>query len=220
MNRHPVGVKPWGCVIVSSGGEPVFDGVSSARFEVRPEDCTGSFGFDDCTNDRSRHELEEVNPGPAPAGAVVRFETHLYVPSQMRFKPQGQNLMFLTQIRFTAPSAIGTVAYLELGSNYDLIVQTDIGLSSQINRQYSAGRLPFDRWFRVDWEIKPSNQSDGYIKTFVDGVLVANEMRATLPDPTAYVFLAFGIYNAFKSRATEPYATQVLYFDGIRRTIQ
>ena len=49
---------------------------------------------------------------------------------------------------------------------------------------------------------------------------VAEEVRATLPDPAGHVFLAFGIYNAFKSRALESYATQVMYVDRIRKTIQ
>ena len=221
VNRHPVNVKSWGCVIASSAsGAPVFDGASSARFEVRPDDCTGSQSFDDCTNDRSRHEIEERTPPSQPSGAVVRYETHLYVPTQERFKPAGENLMFLTQIRFTTPTTIGNIAYLRLGSNDDLFVQTNVGAASQNNREYLVGKLPFDRWFRVDWEVKASGQSDGFIRAFVDGVLVADETRPTLPEPSGYSFLAFGIYNAFKSRATQPFATQIMYVDGIRKTIQ
>jgi len=221
VNRHVTGVKSWGCVIASSSsGAPVFDGSMSARFEVRPEDCSASVGFDDCTNDRSRHEIEEVTPPAQPAGAVVRYETRLYVPSQVRFQPAGENLLFLTQIRFNSPSFGGNIAYLRLGSNYELIVLTTSGPNSQTYREYSVGRLPFDRWIRVDWEVKASGQPDGFIRAFVDGVLVADETRATLPESTGYAFLAFGIYNAFKSRATEPYSTQVMYFDGIRKTIQ
>jgi hypothetical protein len=221
VDRHVINAKSWGCVIASSAsGAPVVDGTMSARFEVRPEDCSGSFGFDDCTNDRSRHEIEETTPPAHPPGAVIRYETHLYVPSQIRFRPAGQNLMFLTQIRFASPSTIGTIAYLELGSSNELFVQTTIGSASQNNRRYSARALPFDRWFRVDWEVKASGQSDGFIRAFVDGVLVADETRATLPESSGYAFLALGIYNAFKGRATEPYATQIMYIDGIRKGIQ
>ena len=220
MNRAVINVKPWGCVIASSTrGEPVFDGTMSARFEVRPEDCSSSLNYDDCANDRSRHEIEEPRPPAHPATAVIRYETRLYVPSQVQFRPAGPNLLFLTQIRFDTPSIGGTIAYLELGPNDELAIRTTVGPESRTNARYPAGKLVANRWFRVDWEVKAS-QTDGFIRAYVDGVKVAEELRATLPEPTGWAYLAFGIYNAFKSTASEPYATQVMYVDGLRKIIQ
>ena len=43
-----LGTKDYGCALVSKAdGFPVFDGTQSARFEVRPGDCSASSGWDD-----------------------------------------------------------------------------------------------------------------------------------------------------------------------------
>ena len=58
---HPIGSQAYGCMIVDEAdGFPVVDGSQTARFEVREGDCSGNDGFDDCVNDRSRHEINEI----------------------------------------------------------------------------------------------------------------------------------------------------------------
>jgi hypothetical protein len=54
----------------------------------------------------------------------------------------------------------------------------------------------------------------------VDDLLKVNETKPTLPFPDVRHVLKIGICNAFKPQATEPFDTQVVYFDGIRRSIR
>jgi len=215
--RHPIGAKPYGCVVVSAtDAHPVFDGISSARFQVGPDDCSGNSGFDDCANDRSRHEIgERLQP---TNGHVIRYETHVFIPSQQPFKPSGGNILFLTQINFNEP--FGIVAYLEVGPSNQLMIRTHVGLTTDILKKYPVATQVFDRWIQVDYEIKSTPQDDGYLKVFVDGVLAVDETRQTLPSSRASNSLTLGIYNAFKSRASEPFGTQVVYFDGVRKIVQ
>jgi hypothetical protein len=55
---------------------------------------------------------------------------------------------------------------------------------------------------------------------YVNDVLRVDETKRTLPFPGQRHALRIGIYNAFRSGANEPYDTQVVYFDGIRKSIR
>ncbi|WP_353202607.1 hypothetical protein [Polynucleobacter sp.] len=62
--------------------------------------------------------------------------------------------------------------------------------------------------------IKSTDASDGYIRIYVNDKLVINETRATLPISDAFDTLRVGIYNSSMSFASQPWQTQVVYFDG------
>ena len=216
---HPIRVTAYGCLVVDAAdGLPVLDGTQSARFEVRPEDCTASASFDDCTNDRSRHEIQESFVG-STEGQTLVYDTHVYIPSQPRFRPVGDNLLFLTQINYGDPDSYGTVAYLEVGQAGELMIRTHQGLGWDVHEQYVVATNPVDRWVNVRYEIKSTAGSDGFLKVYVDGDLRVDEVRQTLPTPVGANTIKFGIYNAFKSDAEEAYETQVVFFDGIAKGI-
>jgi hypothetical protein len=217
---QPIRAKPWGCLIVSAtNNQPVFDGQRSARFEVRLGDCSASSSWDDCTNDRSRHEINETGIS-ATQGQVITWEERVYVPSQARFRPNGGNIMFLTQINYRDNFNYGSLASLEVADNGDFLIRTHTGFNSTILAKVPAAQNPFNRWVPMKFEVKSTTASDGYIKVWADGKLVVNQTRATLPTATAVNWLKVGIYNAFLSQAREPYDTQVVYFDSFKKTIQ
>lgn len=217
---QPINATQYGCLIVSANDkQPVFDGSRSARFEVRPNDCSASSAFNDCINDRSRHEINETGIG-ATEGQTITWEERLYIPSQPRFRPKGKNAMFLTQINYIDGSNYGTLAYLEVGQNNELIVRTHVGFTWDILKQYVIQQNPADKWVDLKFEVKSTAQQDGYLKVYVDGQLVVNETRQTIPSASSKNWLKLGIYNAFKSQATEPYDTQVVYFDGLSKSIR
>jgi hypothetical protein len=215
-----INAKSYGCLIVNSAdSQPVIDGNRSARFEVRPGDCSASTGWDDCPNDRSRHEINESNIA-STQGQVISWETKVFVPTQPRLRPRGKNMLSLTQINYGDNNNYGTVAYLEVGENNELMIRTHVGLSFQILNKYVVAQNPVNRWVKVRYEIKSSANPDGYLKVYVDDVLAVDEQRVTLPSLTAKNYLKIGIYNSYKSMASEAYDTQVVYFDGLTKTVK
>lgn len=216
----PRRAQAYGCLAVdAANGQPVFEGTQSLRFEVRPGDCSANeYGYDDCPNDRSRHEINESSR-PGTQGKLVVYEMRVFVPAQPRLRPKGGNALFVTQINFTQGDLYGTTAYLEVGQAGELLVRTHVGFTWDIQNQYTVHADPVDRWVHVRYEIKSTAQPDGYIKVYVDGVLKVDEVRATLPNSAAGHSLRLGLYNAFLSRATEPYRTQAVYFDGIVKQV-
>jgi hypothetical protein len=210
-----------GCLIVNSTDkQPVFDGLRSARFEVRPEDCGASASFNDCTNDRSRHEISEKE-GSSTSGQLLTWEENIYIPKQTRFRPKGKNALFITQINFKNKADYGTIAYLEIGENGELLVRTHNEFTFDIKTLHViANSFPVDTWTNIKFEVLSTPQSNGYIRVYLNGKLVVEENRPTLPTAEYSNMMRVGIYNAFKSRATEAYATQVIYFDGVKKNIR
>lgn len=218
---HPYQAKPHGCLIVNSTDkQPVFDGLRSARFEVRPEDCSSSATFNDCMNDTNRHEINEKQ-GSSTSGQVLTWEENIYIPKQTRFRPRGKNALFITQINFKSTTKYGTLAYLEIGENGELLVRTHNDFTWDIKKQHViANSFPVDTWTNIKFEVLSTPQSNGYLRVYLNGKLVVEENRPTLPSMEYSNLLKFGIYNSFKSSATEAYATQVIYFDGMKKNIR
>ena len=67
--------------------------------------------------------------------------------------------------------------------------------------------------------MKSTSEKDGYLKVFVNDKLKVLENRQTLPDSGSGHSLKLGIYNAYKSKAMEPYGKQVVYFDAISKSV-
>lgn len=218
---HPFQQKAYGCLVVdSANGHPVLTGSRSIRFELGPNDCSAGAGYDDCANDSSRNQIED-DDARLTNGRVLTYDTNVYIPAQTRFRPAGCcQLMALAQLNFTGDGNFGVLAYLGVSPGGGLFVRTHQGFSYNILNDVPVAANPVGRWINVRYEIKSTTQADGYLKVSVDGVLMVDQTRATLPSATAVNRASFGIYNAFKSRATEPYATQVFYMDGISKTVQ
>jgi len=213
----------YGCRIVSAAdGHPVQDGSRSARFELHANECNSSQVSPDCQTDRSRYEVFENNRGESTDGRIVTYEVWVYVPVQPRFRPRGFNLMFLDQMQYLPPDgeAGGVLAYLEVGSNGELMIRTHRGFTFDIQQQYTVVSNPVGTWSKIVWEIKSTPQPDGYLRVYANDRLIVDETKPTLPTPGWRHSLKIGIYNAFKSSAAEPYDTQVVYFDGIRKSIR
>lgn len=216
---QPINAKPWGCLLVDAAdSQPVLEGGQSLRFEVRPDDCSANSGFNDCQNDRSRHEINEAGVG-ATEGKVLTWEENIFIPTQPRFRPQGGNIMFLTQINFVDSTNYGTLAYVEVAQNGSLMIRTHVGLTFQIAKQYVVYPNPADKWIKFKFVVKSTAKPDGYVQVFVDDQLMVHETRQTLPSSTAVNWLKIGIYNAYKSAAVEPYETQVVYYGKLKKTV-
>ncbi len=218
---HPFKQKAYGCLVVNSArGHPALTGTESIRFEVGPTDCSASSGYDDCLNDTSRHQIEDDDPTPTN-GRVVTYETNLYIPAQARLRPAGCcHLMALAQLNVVGDGDFGILAYLAVGAGGQLFVRTHKAFTYDVQQDVMVVANPVGRWISVRYEIKSTTQADGYLKVFVDGVLRVDETRATLRNANTVNRFSFGILNSPKSLASEPYAAQVFYMDGLSKTLR
>jgi hypothetical protein len=217
---HPINAKSYGCLIVNKNENfPIFNGSQASRFEVRNGDCSGNSGFNDCTNDRSRHEINEINLTNL-IGKTVVYQTYLYIPTQKRFRPAGNNLLVLSQVNFSDNINFGALSYIVMGENNNVFIQTHKGFTWEPNKQVTITNSPYDKWISIRYETKLSSGIDGNFKVYVNDQLLINEERATLPNDNSYLGLRLGIYNSFISSAKETYDTQVLYVDGVSRVIK
>jgi hypothetical protein len=219
--------------VSSANGYPVSSGVQSTRFENRPSDCPGSepnasspIGWSDCANDRSRNEVEERTAVGVSNGQTITYSYKIYIPTQDRFRPSGNNnLLVLSQIRYstsTGDNPAGALAYLIAMPNNKLGIRVHDGWTWNSVGDVQANIASiYDRWITVKWEIRATDQNDGYLKVWLDGVLVTEATnRATLPVNDGVIRIKYGIYNSFKSQATEEYKNQVIYFDEFVKAVR
>jgi hypothetical protein len=145
------------------------------RFENRPGDCPGMSpdanfptGWSDCQNDRSRNEVEEPVSQSTSNGHIISYSYKIYIPTQERFRPDGNNLLVLSQIRYstsTGSNPSGALGYLIAMPNNKLGIRIHDAWTWN-----SVGDVPasigniYDRWISVKWEIKATDQNDGYLK--------------------------------------------------------
>lgn len=200
-----------GCALVSN---PVLDGAYSLKFTVNPGDCFHT----DCATDRSRYEIHD-DQFNSMNNQTVRYVTNIYIPTQNQLRPRGNNTLFLTQINLKNNNGYyHTLAYLEVDQANRLVARTHSGFTWTIANKRLLTANIFDRWINIVYEIK-AGTTDGYIKIWADNTLLVHESRPTTQTVNDYFSLKLGIYNSFRSQALDPYATQIVYFDGINRSI-
>ena len=225
---HPINASPWGCLIVDkANNQPVYSGSQSVRFEIRPGDCSAAPSFNDCVNDRSRWEIFQ-NRNASTLGQIITYEYAVYIPAQTQIQPTpksgGYPLTVLTQInwqcitRSQCPSigtdGYGALAFLKIDYTGTLSLETKKGFTWDSNQVVTVDSNPYNKWIKLTYVIKSTTAADGYIRIYVNDKLVINETRATLPISDAFDTLRVGIYNSNMSFASQPWQTQVVYFDG------
>ena len=216
--------QPYHCLQVhKSDGHPTKSGDYAYRFELRPEDCTWHLiGWNDCLNDRSRTEIEDCNGCVSVYNKEIVWDYWMYIPEQPKFKPAGPGHLFVSQLLTMATDS----------SNYFGLVQILISNENKLAvrplQQFSfttAGDIPvidnpYNQWINIRYEVKTSMYSDGYSRVKINGNTVLNTTGQNVLNKEVGVMLRLGLYNGFKSRATEPYNTQVIYYDSITKSIK
>ena len=211
IHKHPNGFAEHGCLVVSvSDGYPTRSGDHALRFEVREGDCNSNEGWDDCTTNRSRHELSQVDH-PQYDGDEYWYGWSEYLPDDVL--KQGDSITFLGQ--FNSDDAARF--YIEDFSN---------GLGFRFNdRNYEfldRGVLKSNEVVRATWtdiviHVIWSSSVDGLIEIYVNGDLVKMLTCPNMDGATRTTF-DFGIYNAFISDCRcVAMPTQVVYYDAVRR---
>ena len=208
---HKNGYQDYGCQIVNSNnGHPVRSGSQSIRFEVRDGDCGSSDTFDDCANDRSRHELSQTNA--QAEGEEFWYHYSIYVPEISLLS--GQEVVFLGQ--FQQSNGVAPLMFEDFTSGYG-IRQNDANYNWLFRGMLWLNSTFRNRWTDVLMHIKWSSGSDGFIKIYFNNALTKELTGANIQSNQSTIF-HFGIYNAFISLCNcVEMPTQIVYFDEIRK---
>jgi hypothetical protein len=213
-----------------SDGHPTKSGDYAYRFELRPEDCTWNTSHNDCINDRSRTEIEDDSGGINVYNKEIVWDFWMYIPKQPRFKPVGSGHLFVSQLLTMSTTGCCLnyfgFAQILISSENKLAVRplnefsftsaADIHSTVDIN----AIDNPYNQWINIRYEIKTSMYNDGYSRVKINGNTILNATGPNVLDKDLRVMLRLGLYNGSKSKATEPYNTQVIYYDSITKSIK
>ncbi len=205
----PVGAARHGVETVRPP-QPVRDGATSLRFEVRPGDCSKARngGWNDCETGRERAELKET--GYQHAGETWWYSFSLYVPAGFR------NIW---------PAKVSFAQFHQEGAKPALMFQNDMGgLWLDIHGPHgTVAKLPLiaeenlrGQWHDIVANVHWSPGSDGFMVVDVDG-----SEAARWRGPTMWardVYFKFGLYRSHLERnPAGSHVTQTVYFDRIRR---
>ena len=213
--KQPIGFAEHGCLVVSANdGYPTRSGDHAIRFEVRDGDCNRWMdGWNDCTTDRSRHELTQIGiSSPSQQdGDEYWYAWSEYLPTATL--KEGKAITFLGQFnsdnaaRFYIEDFHDGVGFRFNDRNYDLIKRKTLAQNQIVRNGWT------DFMIHAVW----STSDDGLIEIYVNGGL-AETVSGPNMDGASKVHFDFGIYNAFLSRCScDSMPTQIVYFDDIRR---
>ena len=146
----------------------------------------------------------------------------MYIPEQSKFKPTGSAHLFVSQL---LTMSTDNTNYFGLAQ---ILISRDNKLAIRPLKQFSfisEGDIPvinnpYNQWINIRYEVKTSMNNDGYMRIKVNGNSVVNTTGQNVLDKSGRVMMRLGLYNGFKSTATEPYATQVIYYDSVTKSIK
>jgi len=219
--KHRDGFADHGCRVVSAAdGHPTRTGNYSIRFEVQDGDCNWNDSWDDCTTDRSRHELTQLWKDPTAAdyqyhpqydGDDFWYGWSVYLPDEPL--PQGKAVTFIGQFHtethapFYIEDFSDGLGYRFNDRNYEFISREVVSPNEAVRGQ----------WNDIAVHVRWSSGEDGLIEIYLNGNQVAELHGSTLDGATQATF-DFGIYNAFISECDcDAMPTQVVYYDALRR---
>jgi len=195
------------CIVGAPNGHPTRLGSQSLRFEVKTGDCGWTDGWNDCRQDRARHELS----GTAQGDGDYWYHWSLYLPNEF-------------QIIYPAKLALGQ--FHQKNGHVVWMFQNHTGgyyLDSQLSGRtdYLVKLLSQDqmagKWNDILVHVKWTHRDDGFFTVWVNGSRVHTHNGATKSQGRR-VYQKLGVYQSFLSRykGASPVPGQTAYFDEIR----
>ena len=184
--------------------EPVREGDTALKFEIKPGDCHGS----DCENDRERVELK--SRGTESAGTRVNYSWSFYLPAD--FQPLWPAREFIAQFHQDGGKPVLLLSLEPEGLRFE--------------SRYRDGEKPllipaaelYGRWHDISIDIVWSKQA-GEVLVAIDGVPRLVSHQQTMSEDQAY--FKIGLYRAHLSRNRDAAAsTQIMFADRIVRTLR
>ena len=206
----PAKFKDYGYRVVSKAdGHPVRAGEQSIRFEVRAGDCSWSSGWNDCENDRERHELLSTD---AWSGGEEWYHWSIYLPADW-------------PIIYPVKTALGQ--FHQKGDHPVWMFQNGRG-GYQVDNQTTGETtkltpilLDMDmrgRWSDILIHARWTDKEDGFFRVYVNGeTKPRHSWSGPTRKPNRKVYFKFGVYRSFMSRRDGPEPTQIAYFDEVNR---
>lgn len=219
------GFKKHGFKIVSSP-EPVRLGTKAIKFEVRPGDCGNNGGWDDCKNDRERHELSQIK-NFQKHGDNHWYAWSIYFPADI--EPIYPTKMHLGQFHQVKNNVLFLLSWKPLGNSGGYIVDNQSpGNGRTIQTETivptigdESGLSLKGRWIDILIHAKWSHNTDGFFRVYADHELKYNWDGQTIARGDRSHF-KFGIYRSFISRYFDSDGsgppTQTIYYDEVRQS--
>ena len=220
--RRSLSTTAWG---YAPATDQVRKGRVSQRFELRPGDCNSTPGWSDCALDRSRSEVI-VDPVIMP-GQRRWIAWSIYLPPD--YRDSGAVQTHLGQVhQFRGPS--GTMngmpsnppllQFSEDKGSYNMCLHQLSGPADNITDRcdtytLSTTQAMRGRWTDIVIDLN-TDKSNGHLAVLVNGQTMVDIKQPVVRYDAQNFFVKYGIYRSFISRATEPLATQVVYFDEVR----
>jgi len=210
--------KKYGMQVVNKkDGHPVRAGDQSIRFEVRPGDCGYNEDWNDCDNDRERHELT----GKRMSGGEWWYAWSIFLPKD--FINVSPTKLALGQFH----QEKGHVVWMFQNQNYSIpggywIDNQVPGYTKTLDKVLTNDEM-IGKWNDILVNVKWSKKEDGFFKVWVNNKLSYEYMGAT--KTKAKVYFKFGIYRSFLSKwiyssknkkKEKGVPAQVVYFDEVR----
>jgi hypothetical protein len=201
--------KPHKDYAVQLRNDAIRSGRQSLRFEVRDGDCGADDIWNDCDNDRDRHELSAHKMIDVMSSGTYWFAWSLYLPEDHenlypvsnaygQFHQSGGMPVFMFKEKPLGYSLIRTIGE----DDYDevLIIPNDdfIGEWNDV--------LIYATWSKTD---------EGMFRVWANGKLKYSYRGPTMTEEDVY--FKFGIYRTGVSKYQGDIPDTVVYFDEVRR---
>lgn len=198
------------CIVERSNGHPTRLGHQSLRFEVKPGDCGYNNVWDDCKNDRERHELS----GNRHGDEEYWYAWSIYLPKD--FKNIYPTKLAMGQFH----QSKGHVVWMFQNGNGGYFVDNQVyGYTSRQDKILNQKDM-LGKWNDILINAYWTDKKDGFFRVWVNGKL-SYKYSGPTKSKGKKVYQKFGIYRSFMSRykmtkKVDLAPGQVVYFDEVR----
>lgn len=211
------GYKSYGFQVVDgkTGPGPRF-GKKFIKFEVRPGDCGNNGGWDDCANDRERHELSQTK-ALQKHGDEYWYSWSIFVPKDTpNITP---TKVHLGQFHQKKNNVLWLMSWSYSGYKIDNQVPGNgrtVEARNIIPRESYQGK-----WQDILIHVRWSHNDDGFFKIYHNHDLKYEHQGQTIAKGDRS-FFKFGIYRSFISRyknlkGVKEAPKQIVYYDEVHR---
>lgn len=198
------------CIVERSKGHPARLGHQSLRFEVKPGDCGYNNGWDDCKNDRERHELS----GNRHGDEEYWYAWSIYLPKD--FKNIYPTKLAMGQFH----QSKGHVVWMFQNGNGGYYVDNQVyGYTSRKDKILNQKDM-LGKWNDILVNAYWTDKKEGFFRVWVNGKL-SYKYSGPTKSKGKKVYQKFGVYRSFMSRYkmaknVDLVPGQVVYFDEVR----
>ena len=198
------------CIVEKSKSHPIRLGQQSLRFEVKPGDCGYNNGWDDCKNDRERHELS----GNRHGDGGYWYSWSIYLPKDSK------NIYPTKLAMGQFHQSKGHVVWMFQNGNGGYLVDNQVyGYTTRRDKILNQKEM-LGKWNDILVNAYWTDKKEGFFRVWVNGKL-SYKYSGPTKSKGKKVYQKFGIYRSYMSRykmakKVDLVPEQVVYFDEVR----